>query len=117
MSGQHLSAMNEEQIPMEKSEEAHSDEKEKAGVKADAEPKQTASFGNYFVRTGLFDMRVLIVAYMQVESSWLCDRKGSNCSCNSIYMLYWIWCGMCPGPGDHSLRKISPPDTSSLCHL
>lgn len=52
MSGQHPSAMNEEQIPVEKGLEAHSDEKEKDNGKADAEPKQTASFGNYFVRAG-----------------------------------------------------------------
>lgn len=54
MSGQHPSAMNEEQIPAEKEVEAHSDEKEKGNGKADAEPEQTASFGNYFVRTGPF---------------------------------------------------------------
>lgn len=54
MSGQHPSAMNEEPISMEKSVEAHSDGNEKVNGKTDAEPKQSASFGNYFVRTEPF---------------------------------------------------------------
>lgn len=54
MPGKHSSAMDEEQIPIEKGAEARPGEEENAKGKTGAEPEKTASFGNYFVRAGRF---------------------------------------------------------------
>lgn len=61
---QRLSATNQEQIPVVKEINAvHLDEGGMYSRKQDAEPKQTARVGNYFVRQPLGCVECVSVAY------------------------------------------------------